>query len=292
MTCLSAAQFRLVLAAMIPVMLAVPARAAAPKQDAFVAEMIGRVGKALPGRTVTPDAMDALKLTIAKRGDEEELTIYLDRVWRYCQQARTAECRDMQAEFIANMAAPRPKPTARSLRFIVRDAAYVASIRAMGAQGARWGEQTIFTRPIGDDLHMVLASDSKDTVAIVSSAMLKEIGLSEDDAWLIAVPQTRSILPRLADASALTRQWHAYQGQAYLGSIMGLTDDWNELAVQMGPDMFATAVSDQLFVAGKVESGEPLAKLLRGAENDCKAAQRCISPHVFRFREGRWVIAQ
>ncbi|MFM5930934.1 MAG: hypothetical protein ACKOPQ_08510 [Novosphingobium sp.] len=287
-----AAPFRLTLAAVLAFGLAQPALAAAPTQDAFVSAMIERVGKALPGRTVSSDPVDRLKLIVAKRGDDEEQSIFLDRVWRYCQQASAGECRDMQAEFIANMAAPRPKPTARSLRFIVRDAAYVESIRAMGAQGARKGEQTIYTRPIGDDLYMVLASDSKETVAIVNTAMLKEIGLSEADAWLIAVPQTRSILPKLADASALTKQWHAYQGQAYLGSIMGLTDDWSELSAQMGPDLFATAVSDQFFVAGKVESGEPLAKLLRGAENDCKAAQRCISPHVYRFREGRWVVAQ
>ena len=35
----------------------------------------------------------------------------------------------------------------------------------------------------------------------------------------------------------------------------------------------------------------PFDKLVKAVQEDCDAAERCISPHVYRFRDGKWAVA-
>lgn len=266
-----------------------PLQAAPPTLDAFSADASARLEQALPGREVRRDAVDPLKLVVLKKGKESEFTIYFDRIWRFCQQASEEDCTSARADFITKTLAPRDKPTARSLRYVVRTKDYVAAIEEVGRK--KKGEKLAFVRPIGGDLFMVLVSDSKDSVSMVSSATLKELGLSEEDAWLIAMPQTRSVVPKVPDAAAVAKQWTGYQGPQYMGSMLGLTEDWAWLAEKAGPNLFVTAATDQLVIVGLSAPGPDFDKLVRAVQEDCNAAERCISPHVYRFRSGKWIVA-
>ena len=236
-----------------------------------------------------PPTLDPLKLVVLKKGKESEFTIYFDRIWRFCQQASEDDCTSARADFITTTLAPRDKPTARSLRYVVRSKDYVAAIEEVGRK--KKGEKLAFVRPIGGDLFMVLVSDSKDSVSMVSSVTLKELGLSEEDAWLIAEPQTRSVLPEVPDAAAVAKQWTGYQGPQYMGSMLGLTEDWAWLAEKAGPNLFVTAATDQLVIVGLSAPGPDFDKLVKAVQEDCNAAERCISPHVYRFRGGKWIVA-
>lgn len=276
--------------ALIGCLMSTAAVAAPPSLDAFSADVAANLKTALPGREMRRDAADPLKFIVLKKGKEGEFTLYLDRIWRFCQQASEDECKASRADFIAKTLAPRDKPTARALRYVVRGKDYVAAIEDMGKK--RKGEKLAFARPIGGDLFMVLVVDSKDSVSVVGSATLKELGLSEDDAWLIAQPQTRSLLPKVPDAAAVAKQWTGYQGPQYMGSMLGLTEDWEWLAEKAGPNLFVTAATDQLVIVGIAPPGPDFDKLVKAVKEDCDAAERCVSPFVYRFRGGKWAVAQ
>ena len=64
------------------------------------------------------------------------------------------------------------------------------------------------------------------------------------------------------------------------------------LADEVGPDLFITVATDQIVIVGLVPDGKPLDDLAEAVRADCAAAARCISPHVFRFRGGKWIIAK
>lgn len=270
-------------------LLAAPLQAAPPTLDAFSADALARLEQALPGREVRRDTVDPLKLTVLKKGKESEFTIYFDRIWRYCQQASVEDCTAARADFIAKTLAPRDRPTARSLRYVVRGKDYVSAIEEMGRK--KRGEKLAYVRPIGGDLFKVLVADSKDSVSMIGSAALKDLGLSEEDAWRIAEPQTRSLLPKVPDAAAVAKQWTGFQGPQYMGSMLGLTEDWAWLAEKAGPNLFVTAATDQLVIVGLSPPGPDFEKLIKAVKEDCDAAERCISPHVYRFREGKWAVA-
>lgn len=276
--------------ALIASLIGTAAVAAPPSLDSFSADVAANLQSALPGREVRRDTLDPLKFIVLRKGKEGEFTLYLDRIWRFCQQASEEECKASRTEFIAKTLAPRDKPTARALRYVVRTSDYVAAIEEMGKK--RKGEKLAFTKPIGGDLFMVLVVDSKDSVSVVGTATLKELGLTEDDAWLIAQPQTRSLLPKVPDAAAVAKQWTGYQGPQYMGSMLGLTEDWAWLAEKAGPDLFVTAATDQLVIVGIAPPGPEFDKLAKAVQEDCNAAERCITPHVYRFREGKWAVAQ
>ena len=110
--------------------------------------------------------------------------------------------------------------------------------------------------------------------------------------WTVAAVQTRSILPPLPKAAAVREKWQVYQGDAYMASMALDLPAWQALSDEVGPDLFITVTSDQGFIVGTVKDGPELEALARAAAADCEAAQRCISPHVYRFRCGKWVIAQ
>lgn len=257
---------------------------------AFSAETIKIAGKLLPGMKITAALDDPLKLTVKGRGPKDEWTIYLDRVLRYCMQASPSDCNSMRKDFITKISAPAPQTTMRSLRFVVRPNDYAAAIRAQ--LGPDDPEMAAMMRPIGDGLTMIIVTDAKDTIGYITPKELDDLGLTPQQAWDLALPHTRSVIPPIPTASAVKAQWQVYNGGDYLGSMLGLTEDWVELAQAVGPDLFVTVVADQLVVVGILPDGPQLDRLAADAAADCNAAPRCISPHVYRFREGRWIIAK
>jgi hypothetical protein len=44
-------------------------------------------------------------------------------------------------------------------------------------------------------------------------------------------------------------------------------------------------------IAGILPDGGKLTGLKRMVSEDCEKEERCVSPNVYRYREGRWAIA-
>lgn len=269
---------------------AAPVRAGQPSPQAIVKQMEARLRQAFPGKTLQRDPADPYKIVVVNPSGQGDQTIYLDRIVNYCGQASRADCSAAQQRFVAVMTKPLPTFSAASLRVVLRDRQYADAVRAMGPD--KDGRASAFIRQVGEDLFLLLALDGKDQIAMAGAKDLAQFGIDEREAWKLAMIQTQSILPALPTAAQLRKNATGFEAREYLGSMLGDLDAWSAIATDAGPDLIVTVVSDQFVLVGLMPDGPGLDKFAATVADDCRAQERCISPHVYRFRGGRWVIAR
>lgn len=250
----------------------------------FTAGMIERLQRADPKSRFAPATGDPLSIA-ATSSTNEQRTINLHRLYGFCRQATKEDCESEKSTFIRGVLAPVPKSTRESLRLIVRDREYVDSIRQRPN-----GNTLIIARLIGDDLFAVLAFDAPQSIALASPDALQRVGLSREEAWDLADRQTRAILPPLPDPAELASEVIVMADGEYLASLLAQQDTWSKLAAATGPDLHVSAVSDSFVVIGTMPPGPSLDKLRKMIAEDCAAERRCISPNLYRFRNGRWQV--
>ena len=223
-------------------------------------------------------------------GEWEDAVINLHRIHGFCEDASPADCERVKAEFVERTLTKPEKVTAKSLRIAVRDQEYVDYIGELEVQAKEGGSQAV-RRPLGGGLYAILVSDAPTTVSLVGAKGLSELGMDEQAAWAQAWQQTRAILPALPDPQSFREKSAAFEGEEYLASLLADLDAWQKISDAAGPDFFVTAVSDQFVFAGIMPDGARLADFRKAVEEDCRASPRCVSPDIYRFRDGRWVIA-
>ncbi len=271
----------------LTLVLAAPANAAGSERE-FGLQMLERLRTAMPDGEfgISPDDPLAIE---AKRPDVwDEATINTHRIFGYCRTASADDCDAAAAEFVANISVRPPEPAASDLRVIVRDKAYVDYLLA--SQPAE--DRRPVYRQIGDDLFAIIAFDGPNTIALALRSQLREIGMDDAAAWQLAMAQTKAVLPDLPSGASLAHNAIAFEEYEFLPSLLADTDAWRAIAQDAGPDMFATAVSDYFVFVGILPDGPDLERFKQTVSEDCAAQQRCVSPNVYRFRDGRWVIAE
>ena len=278
-----------VILALLAIGAASAAFAAARPRD-LRSEMIARFARAMPGAVLTPSPDEPLTI-LFKRANGDEGQFNLDNLAGYCRTASAADCRATKAEFVRKMSKPHPEPTPASLRLVVRGRDYVDNLIADRAKSPEKGDFAKF-RQIGEDLFAVLAADGEDTVALVGDVTLRKLGLTGDRAWALAEAQTRAILPPLPKPANLRKSAVSFEDHEYLASMLIDLPAWEKLAAKVGPDLFVTVVAHQHVFVGRLPDGPGLERFKEAVAEDCAAQERCISPHVYRFRNGRWVIAK
>jgi hypothetical protein len=265
------------------------AQSDAAQERAFRAEMERRFSEAVPGIEMRGE--EPLTIELAG-GPYDGARINLQRIYLYCQTASAADCEGEKIAFVEGMRSAfqdQPERGAANLRIIVRDTQYVASITSAHRRSGRAAEPIPFViRPIGDDLYAILVFDAPTTIAIATRDALGPLNLTADQAWTMALEQTFAILPRLRrgdNADAL----NVVETREYGASLLLASDMWTELSAIYGPTMAMTVVTDQFVIFGRIADGDQLTGMAQAAAEDCAAASRCISPHVYRWRNGRWV---
>ncbi|MBA4748251.1 MAG: hypothetical protein H2056_06020 [Sphingopyxis sp.] len=258
-------------------------------EQSFRAEMLERLKLAQPDATFT--AGDEPLVIKVSGGSWEEAVINLHRIHGYCQNASTPDCEAVKAEFVQRTMTRPDKPTPETLRVIVRDQEYMDYIEQLEEQAKEAGLQAI-RRPLGGGLYAILVNDAPTTLALAGTKALTEMNLDEAAAWDRGWRQTQAILPEIRAPSDLREEPMAFEGEEYFASLLADIGAWQKIAEVAGPDLFVTAVSDQFVFAGVMPDGPRLDDLKKTVEEDCLAAPRCISPHIYRFRKGQWVIAR
>jgi hypothetical protein len=191
----------------------------------------------------------------------------------------------------ATLSQSLPKPSRDRLRVIVRDRSYLdqALTSPKGPSGIR---VRLVSRQIGDDLFALLAFDGANAIAAASEEDLRDLGLSIDQGWTLATAETRWLLPPIPTASQLNLSAMAFEDGGYQASLLFDLAAWSRLAEQVGPDLIMTVVSDESVFVAKLPDGPDLEGFKEVVARDCQQQKRCVSPHVYRFRGGRWVIAR
>jgi hypothetical protein len=269
-----------------------PATPASAQGDeaAFRTEMVGRLGKAMPGATFASVPEDPLALTVTG-GPFSDARINLHRVYNYCRQASAADCEDEKARFASAISKEPPAATAGALRLIVRDQEYVDALTAAFDRAPPDKRVHVILQPLGGGLFAIMVADSPEALQMMTDKGLEELGLNRDQAWAIAWRQTEAVLPPLPTAGQIRGTAVLFEGHEFGGSLLIDLPGWARLAKEVGPDLFITVVSDRIVFVGVLPDGANLDSFKKTVEEDCRAQPRCISPYIFRFRNGRWAVA-
>ena len=261
-------------------------QAESPQQ--FRASIIADIAQRLPNAKLIATPGDELQIRVIQKAQDDQ-TINLDRIWQFCQNNDAATCAQVKSAFVAKILTPPPSSTRENLRVIVRAQNYVEQIKAMPPQAD--GSPTGYFRRIGDDLFAVLAMDSPQATGIVNGSQLKQLQLSEEQAWTLAEQQTAAHLPPLPKADDVKTHGVGFEGYDYLGSLLVQRAGFARLSQAVGPDLMVTVVSDGFVMVATLADGPNLDRFAKVVREDCKSQERCTSPHIYRFRDGGWRIA-
>lgn len=268
--------------------LPVPARAEPADERRFAERILPKMREAIPSGSLRIKPGEPLAIEWNRGAGWDHATFFLYRIYDYCLNATAKDCEAATDDYVRGMSAPPGKETAQALRVIVRGEEYAATLRAFN-----WPDgNRPLVRPIGEGLYAIVAFDSPETTSIATQKRTEALGLNDESTWDIAIRQTRKNLPKLDVDKLGAGEFIAYADIDYLASLLIETDDWAKISARAGPNLFVTAASDNLVLVGSISPGSDLEKLQQSVEEDCKAAPRCVSPHVYRFLDGHWVVAR
>ncbi|MCB2058124.1 MAG: hypothetical protein H6916_11915 [Novosphingobium sp.] len=253
----------------------------------FAGEMIARLKAAHPESIFANEGALPLQVTV-KGGGHDGAQIMLYRIYDYCRNVPAESCEASKADFVAKVLVPLPEARRENLRVIVRGADYYDAAQQQGSKEKR--QPWFFARKIGDDLYEILALDSPTQIALANSADLKRMRLRPEAAWSLARTQTWQATPPLPDPASLLAEAAVFEGKEYVGSMLADTQGWQAVREAIGPDLFVTVTSDQFVMVSLMAEGPGLDRFAEAVAADCRGAERCISPHVYRFEQGMWVI--
>lgn len=273
------------------VLLSVAPAFAQGSEEQFRTAMIARLAKAMPGATLTLKPGDSLAVMV-KGGPWNEAQINLNRIYAFCQQASAADCETEKTQFVAVISEDPDKIEApEKLRLLVRDQQYVDSARGTGL-GEKNGPDGLIAEPLGGGLYAILAADAPKAYRMFTGKGLEDLHMGRGEAWALARRQTLALLPPLPEAFELRESAVIYQGHELGGSLLLDLPAWADLAKQVGPNLLVSVVSDDVVFVGIIADGPDLEKFRKAVEEDCTQQARCISPYVYRFRDGHWVMAE
>jgi len=262
-----------------------------PSPSQFTGEMIHAFQAQNPKAIIKPKPGDSLAIVGSGIANQHDLTINLDRIYRYCLTASAKDCLDAKNEFIIKISsASGGKIDEKSnLRVIVRDEQYILYIREM-FKNSKKNDLPEF-RPIGGGLYEILDFDSANSIKLADISALAKLQLTAAEAWTLGENQTYTHLPKLPITNLLEKDAVAFEAKEYLGSLLTQRENWAVWSKAVGPEMFVTVVSDQFVFVGKLPNGPKLDQFAKTVADDCSHQQRCISPHIYRFSDGQWVVA-
>lgn len=256
------------------------------EEAAFARGVIVGLAAAHPEATFQSRASDPLVIDV-NAGQWNNTQLYLYRLYTFCQTASANACDAARTNFVGAVLGRRPTARRENLRVIVRNADYIdQALAKAGKEPQPW----FFVRKIGDDLYEALALDGSSAIGLVSAADLHTMKLKPQEAWALGRSQTRVRLPPLPDPAALLSEPVTFEGDQYMGSILADTEGWQAIRDAIGPDLFVTITSDQFVLASLAGEGPALEQFAKAVVQDCKAAEHCISPHIYRLEDKMWVI--
>jgi hypothetical protein len=257
----------------------------------FGRDMLSRFQAAYPDAIFRQSTDDPLQISVSGKPWKEEAVVNVHRLYPFCKSVPAKDCESEKKIFVSRVAKDPGAPSPERLRLIVRSGEYVDATRKMLESDGKTSKDWLSVDSIGEDLFAILAFDTEQQTGLITRDHLKDLGLTRDQAWTRAYAQTKAILPPLPDPKKLRAGPQVFEGFGYSASLLARLDEWAKVAGAVGPDLFVTAVSDNLVFVGVRPPGPELDRFRKVVAEDCDAQPRCVSPYIFRFRNGRWIIA-
>jgi hypothetical protein len=255
--------------------------------DGFTQAMARRFADALPGFSVKvtgPLTLDAAK------GADLGHQLNLDAAWSYCGREPQG-CEAYAADFLAHMsaivAAPVPKIERAALRAVVRSQGYVDTLQRMAAKQP---EIRGVVRPIADGLWLVCVVDMPDGVQPLQWKELRELGLTEDEAFALALKQlAASLKPLKDDTQVFNDTGLTYAtGDFYEASRMALHDDWKPLSDAYGGHLVVGVPSTDVLIYGNGTGNGDVVALRAFTEMAVEHAPKPLSAALYHWTPEGW----
>lgn len=222
--------------------------------------------------------------------DKHDLRVSLDRVWAECQ-GDPRHCEDDARSFVDKMVAAIETPAAQATReqvvAVLRPRAYFDAIGGPSASG-------VVADPFVGDLFAAYVVDLPQAVRSLSAADMTSLGLARGDLPSLAranlahrLGSSVELLARAKPGSVAVVQTGSY----FESSRLLLVDDWVALAARLTQPMFAAVPANDVLVFAVAPPAEQLAKLRGAIQGLYASSERPVSPHLYRWDAGRWIVA-
>ncbi len=231
--------------------------------------------------------------TVQIKGKQLEFTVSLDRVILFCSANSVEECEKVKRDFISKTVSSLSSYTLKDESNFTRTQLVVAvrntsNCREMekGLSASPKASEAIL-RPLAEGLCAVLQFDFPTTRRIASVADLTKLGLARDAAWTLAQAQTLKTLPKLTEVPAATGGLYAVMNKEDAPSLMLDANAWRQLATQRG-SLLVMVPSDNFLIFVSEKDAHGIAGLRDATEKNFAAAERGVSPLVYRWTNEGW----
>jgi uncharacterized protein YtpQ (UPF0354 family) len=228
-----------------------------------------------------------LEVDAAPRDPDPE-QVSLQRLWTICRDD-PASCEPEVDHFlavIARIASTTPQlPERAQILPELRPRAYVDAMGALATD--------VVVQPFVDDLVVLYVVDSLDSTRALTTADLRALRLSAAEVAAIArenLARRLAPLPFAVDEISAGDPHMVTTGNFYESSRLLLDADWEVLASRAPAPMVVGVPENDfiVFVAGI--DGEQLANVRAAVREGYDEAARPVSPHLYRWDAGRWVL--
>jgi hypothetical protein len=270
----------------VALMIASAGQAASSERE-FTAGVLERLRAAMPEVEMRIRGDDPLVIELKYEKSWSDGEFNLHRVHALCEEIGAEECDAFLTQYVSVAAVAPPEPVAENLRVAVRHQGYLDYL----GENLPAGERPV-SRRIGDDLVALLAFANEHAIAFATEGQVSALDMAPAAAWRLARRQTSAGLPELPFDVNLAEHVVGIEDYDLLPSLLLETQGWRRIAEKTGPDLFVAVASDFSVWIGVMPDGPRLQEFKQVVRDECDAAERCISPNVYRFRAGKWVIAE
>lgn len=259
------------------------------REDTFT-ERVAAEARQQPGLRGTR-MVERFKVTLT-RGDGTEYQMYLDNLWRDCEQ-RPDACDESIARAVRaggeGQGTDDSFSRKENVRAVLKDSQWLAGaqrafqVQAMSPEKAK--EREIVRRAFAADLSVVYVFDLPDGMRIINRGDMA--GLKLDEAGLDALANLEAALPALQFDRVKTgsdiRVIH--EGDSYEASRLILHRRWAAIASQVKGDLVVAAPSrDFVYFTGSQEDVAGLRALARGSD----AQGHALTSALLRWTPSGW----
>jgi hypothetical protein len=132
-------------------------------------------------------------------------------------------------------------------------------------------------------------ADYGTTLSAVVVADLPSLSLERAAAWRIARDQVLARYPRFDREVSLVDGRDRLEGRA-VSSMLLDSDAWDRLTVKYG-ELLVAVPHEGLLLIRRAGSAADLADMRAEVRREMEAAPRPISPMIYRYSKGRWLVA-
>ena len=171
---------------------------------------------------------------------------------------------------------------------VIKKRTWLEELRAAAKEKGSTTEPEVIYDELNEQLIVVYAEDTPNTLRYVVPAQIKEIGLKPEDLRALAATNLQNILPKI-DVRPSPLVWTVKAGGNYEACLLAVPDFWSKSQINVdGEIVVAIPARDHLLITGS-KNAAGLAKMREVAARVLLESPQRITDTLFVYRDGRFV---